>query len=667
MKKFLFVLVAVFLPLAAWCEEEDLFTEETEEGVLMTFRIVNEEQHLAEVHPQGSFYSIPKDTQGKVTIPEEINGYTIVGIADEAFGGIWGGCKDITNVLIPQTVEYIGNKAFYNCKGLTSINIPNSVKSIGNECFWSCENLSSITIPESLINIGKQAFVGTAWMDNLPEGLVYNGSTLLFYKGDTYYLSEVSFKEGTARIANYALYYVNVESINIPSTVVEIGKGAFNTSNITVEPENKYYDSRDNCNAIIETATNILVCGTENTIFPNSVKVIGDLAFANNRSLRTISLPDGLECIGESAFEGCFNLNTINIPQSVKEIGKNAFYDCNNITSPIAIPEGIETIKEGTFSSCKKIPSVSLPKSLKNIEEDAFDYCYGLERVIISDLESWCNIDFESNPLYSAHHLFLGDEEIKNLVVPDNIHVIKSSVFSGGAFTTAKLCENITEIEESAFYGCSNLVSINLPESIEQIGNYAFSGCSSLTSVRLPHSLSRIADHLFQRCASLKTITIPDGITSIDSGAFSGCSSLTSVSIPESIEEFGWDVFIDCESLKVIEMKKKEPIGVPSGQFLVYSEENDYEADYRVYKNATLYVPIGSKSSYMEERDEWSKFDNIVEKDFEAISTGLEGMTENTDVAKEVESFTLDGLRSYNRQRLQIIRMSDGTVRKVVR
>lgn len=666
MKKFLFFLLAAFLPLAAWCEGEDLFTEETEGGILMTFRIVSEEQHLAEVHPQGWSYSVPQNTQGKVTIPEEINGYTIVGIADGAFGDDWGGCKGITDVIIPQTVEYIGDNSFGNCVGLTSITIPSSVRSIGEECFWNCENLSSITMPESLIDIGKSAFVGTAWKNHLPEGLVYNGNTLLFYNGDTYYLSDVNFKEGTSRIANYALKLVYVESINIPSTVVEIGKGALYTSNITVEPGNKYYDSRENCNAIIETATNILVCGTDNTIIPNSVKVIGDWAFANNRSLKTISLPDGIERIGENAFDGCFNLSTINIPQSVKEIGKNAFNECNAITSPIVIPEGIETIKEGTFSSCKKIPSVSLPKSLKTIGEGAFDYCYALERVIISDLESWCNIDFESNPLYTAHHLFLGDEEIKNLVIPDNIHVIKSRVFTGGAFTTAKLCESIKEIEEQAFQDCKNLVSVSLPESIEQIGNWAFYNCTSLTSVRLPQSLKRIASGLFQRCTSLSSISIPNGVTTIDSDAFNGCESMTSVSIPESIEEFYWDVFINCKSLKSIEMKKKDPVGAPSGLFLVYSEENNYEADYRVYKNATLYVPIGSKSLYMEE-DEWSKFDNIVEKDLEAISTGVEGITENSDVAKEVESFTLDGLRSNNRQRLQIIRMSDGKVRKVVR
>ena len=283
-------------------------------------------------------------------------------------------------------VTSIGGSAFFGCSSLTSITIPDGVTSIGEEAFDNCSSLTSITIPNGVTSIGDYAF----W------------------------------------------YCSSLTSITIPESVTSIGESAFSCcsslNSITVDENNKTYDSRNNCNAIIETASNKLVTGCSNTIIPESVTSIGYCAFRNCSSLTSITIPESVTSIGIGAFYECSSLTSITIPDGVTSIGNFAFYFCRSLTS-INIPESVTSIGNGAFRGCSSLTSITIPESVTSIGDDAFSDCSSLTSITIP--------------------------------------------------------ESVTSIGEYAFYSCSSLTSITIPESVTSIGDAAFYKCSSLTSVTM--------------------------------------------------------------------------------------------------------------------------------------------------------------------------------------
>ncbi len=196
---------------------------------------------------------------------------------------------------------------------------------------------------------------------------------------------------------------------------------------------------------------------------------------------------------------------------SVTEIGSNAFYNCTGLTS-VTIGNSVTSIGRYAFSYCDGLTSVTIPNSVTSIGDFAFYDCSGFTEVNISDLSAWCKIDFSNyaaNPLYYAKKFKLNGAEKKDLVIPNDI----------------------TEIKNHAFSGCSGLASITIPNSVVSIGDAAFYYCSGLTSITIPNSVTSIGSEAFYYCSGLTSITIPNSVTSIGSSAFDGCSGLTEVNI----------------------------------------------------------------------------------------------------------------------------------------
>ena len=296
--------------------------------------------------------------------------------------------------------------------------------------------------------------------------------------------------------------------------------------------------------------------------------------------------------IGDNAFFNSSGLTSITIPNSVTSIGERAFYNCSGLTS-VTIPGSLTSIGMEAFYYCRGLTSVTIPGSVKGIGESAFSNCSRLTSVHISDIAAWCKIMFSnssSNPLYYARHLYLGDEEIIDLVIPNSVTSIGNSAFSACSYLTSVTIPNsVTSIGSAAFYYCSGLTSITIPNSVTSIGSSAFWGCSGLTSVTIGSSVTSIGDYAFRACSDLASITIPNSVTSMGKDVFLGtaitspvynstlfaflpksysgsyiiphgikeicvealsdCRNLTSVTIPNSLTSIGNSAFANCSGL----------------------------------------------------------------------------------------------------------------------
>ena len=304
---------------------------------------------------------------GTLVIPD-----SVTSIGNYAFAS----CGGLTSVIISDSVTSIGNNAFNSCDGLKSVILSDNLTSIEGLVFNSCNNLISIEIPQGVTSIGNSAFSGCGSLTNIeiPNSVKTIGS-LAF--------------ENCAGLTN----------IEIPKSVTSIGYSAFNEcsglTNIVVANGNKKYDSRNNCNAIIETSSNTLISGCKNTIIPNTVTSIGDSAFIYCVDLTSIEIPNSVTSIGSYAFYGCSGLTSIEIPNGVTSIGSYAFYGCSGLTS-IEIPNGVTSIGYSAFEGCSGLTNVTIENSVTSIGAYAFKSCTSLTNVFIP--KSVTTIDATSYP-----------------------------------------------------------------------------------------------------------------------------------------------------------------------------------------------------------------------------------------------------------------------------
>ena len=462
----------------------------------------------------------------------------------------------------------IDTKAFYSCSGLTSITIPSSVTSISYDAFWHCSGLTSIVIED-----GNTVYDSR---NNCNAIVKTSDNTLITGCQNTIIPSSVTSIGKSAFLGCSGL-----TSVTIPSSVTSIGslvfQGCSSLISIIVEEGNTVYDSRDNCNAIIETSENALMAGCKNTVIPSSVKYIGSYAFYDCSGLTSVTIPSSVTSIGSYAFDGCSDLTSLTILEGVTSIGESAFGDCRALTS-LTIPESVTSILYGAFKGCSSLTSVTMPSSVTSIASYVFSDCSGLTSVTIPS--------------------------------------------------------GIKRISPHAFYGCSGLTSVTIPSSVTSIGDYAFYGCSGLTSVTVswntPLSISTdvfqntnynnvtlyvpkgrktayeaadgwkdfktieeiggaTTDNIQFADAKVKAICVANwdtdhdgelskqeavavtsigtvfseeweitsfdelqyftGLTAIDDNAFAGCDGLTSITLPNTVTSLGTYAFSGCDGL----------------------------------------------------------------------------------------------------------------------
>ena len=493
---------------------------------------------------KGSSYDEYTDEYtGDVVIPSKVANLSVTSIGDSAFRG----CSELKSVTIPNSVTSIGDDAFWACSDLKSVTIGNSVETIGNSAFRECYHLTSVSIPNSVKSIGD--------------------STFQYCIG----LTSVTIPNSVTSIGDYAFYYcIGLTSVTIGNSVTSIGGGAFlycsGLTSIIVDSENQIYDSRENCNAIIEKATNTLHTGCKNTIIPNSVTSIGDYAFYYCIGLTSVTIPNSVTSIGEWAFRDCSGLTSV-ISKAVTPptCGSGAFS-----TETYSIPLIVPSIAKAAYTKASiwsnfsnyaetddKITAIAINNNEANLVINntlQLSATVTPEDATFADVLQWTSSNPEvatvdDNGLVTA--IAKGDAEIKvmtcdysNLSASCTIKVALPTAHSfevGGIYykfngkgTVEVTFKGSSYNEYADEYNGDVVIPSSVrysgtTYSVTSIGGYAFESCSGLTSVTIPNSVTSIGEFAFDGCSGLTSVTIGNSVTSIGRYAFSGCSGLTSI------------------------------------------------------------------------------------------------------------------------------------------
>ena len=496
------------------------------------------------------------------------------------------GCSSST---IPNSVTSIGDRAFYGCKELTSIVIPINISSIGDAAFhnsglafahikcpsigkWmqNLTNLKELAIGENVQRIEDEALVGCknlisihincqtigrwlrrprCWNDreNFPRiKEIEIGENVVNIEENAFKdCSDVTSVHLNCKTIGTWFQHLNkIEKLSIGENITNIENDAFNIfpnlTHIIVNPNNPKFDSRNNCNAIIENETNTLLLGSSSSTIPNSVTSIGDEAFYGCESLTSIDIPNGVTSIGKEAFCGCKGLTSIVIPNSVTSIGDGALAFCENLTS-IDIPQNTTSIGTHLFAGCLELKSISV--SPDNPKYDSRDNCNAL-------------IETETNTLIAG---------CSATEIPTSVKIIGKGAFNGFEnLTSIKIPNNVTTIDDWAFEGCTKLSSITIPDGVTSIGDGAFYGCKKMTSIDIPNGVTSIGQKAFKKCSSITSIIIPDSVTSIGDWAFSYCPNLESIVIPDSVMTIGREAFRGCKKLTSVTIPSNAIVDVSS-------------------------------------------------------------------------------------------------------
>ncbi len=407
-------------------------------------------------------------------------------------------CESLQTIIIPASVETIGNEAFYYCSKLSKLTFEEGSRCeiISDSAFSQCRELVEITIPKSVKIISNYAFQSCKKLEKL------------------------SFADGSALESIGVQAFMSCQSlvsVAIPDSVTSIGDNAFAYCTSLVGatlPENLEILHNyvfNECEALVCTFYNgVYYVGTSS----NPYFLLMSVA---DKTVTTVEIPSSTRFIGDEAFKDCVDLQTVKLPEGLLSIGKLAFAGCTSLVK-IDIPSTVTTMREQAFANCSSLTEFCIPESVTTIETSILFGCSSLTRLTFPTLDQMLGTYFGSTS-------FGGGKRITHYTsgysvayyVPQNLTSV--TVLSGN-------------VGYSALSNCSFLTEIVLGEGVTTIGNYALYGCSGITSIEIPDGVTYIGGYAFAYCSQLTELTIPESVTEIGGAAFGACVNLVSITVP---------------------------------------------------------------------------------------------------------------------------------------
>ena len=469
-------------------------------------------------------YSLNEDNEATITkyngnvsalsIPAELDGYKVVGIGDGVFKGktalrtvvipdsvesignqAFSGCANLSSVQLPENEKFVtlSSRLFYECKKLKRVKIPNSIISIKDNVFNNCESLEDVNLPNKLNSISYQVFMNVPITKiTIPKSLetasgYYNGANICgaFYNCST--LKEVNFEERVTKIPSRLFAGCNgIEKIVVPNTVTNVEERAF------------------------EDCINL-----EKIEIPDSVINIGDYVFKDCEKLDNIIIPDTVTKIGQGTYSGCTSLTTAKLPNKIVNIPEGMFQDCTSLIT-IDLPTTITAIKQNAFKNTG-LTELTLPENITTIENASFDNCTNLAA-----------INFNNNLKTIGNYAFRNNDALTEIIIPDNVSTIGDYAFQDSdILTTAIISDSVTTIGQYIFAHCDVLKDVKLGTGLTKIPLYAFNLCPKLQKIVLPYRITTVDANAFTNCTKLTEVTVPRGTTTISTSAFSYPDRLT--------------------------------------------------------------------------------------------------------------------------------------------
>ena len=540
-----------------------------------------------------------------ITIPDKV---TAIG------NGAFENCAKLETITLGKGVNAIGNAAFKGCASLTAIELPAVLTALSEDIFAGCKSLKTVTFGSDLNKIGKNAFLGctsiteftfTSKIETIEDN-AFSGCTAL---------SAIALSDSLKTIGAGAFKNCNkITEIIVPAGVESIGLGAFEGCTSVEKMILPFIGNKLNATSNLhfgfifgaeenweknENGENVKLLAPNNAAYvPHtlaeveilSAVSIADSAFAGCEGITKLVLPENLAKIGEYAFDGCTGLTAVIFPDLDKwcaiefanysanplanahrlyiadsetpltsltitsgEILPYSFYGATDLVE-IVIGEGVKKIGHDAFARCTSLSKVTLPSTLEIIGARAFIDCDNIDAVTISDVAKWCKVVFTdafANPLYYAGKLFVGEDEVTELIISGTESIASYAFTDLDNITKITISDGVKVIGNYAFYNCDGITEISLPASVILVAEGAFENCSSLAKAELG-SILGVGLRAFADCTALTSVVIPDTATIVSNEAFSGCTALTEVTLGKAVETIGTSAFLGCKALTKI-------------------------------------------------------------------------------------------------------------------